>query len=662
MAAQTWRSDLENVKIQRKRLKVQRRAVYRLKEDLDDEDEPAKKEELQNRLVNTTTERDHLYRAYQDERVALWQKALHLPEIERKLGERLLGVSVPAEVGQLLEHRQIDDYEIETPPLSQNTSRGRKVSRATFRGQPAILKEFPLDHGSELRKLSRELRMYCELRHPCIAEVCAAFVGEAKGYIHFKPYKRNLAQWIQDPPHDLSCSSVLRLMRLMLDGLRYIHSKDKVHADISPSNICISFEGDPVFIDFELSRTDPSRSKGMTTTVTVVMGGTDSFTAPELKTAGHRDASKKPTHATDVFSMGTVLQHLLDAKGDAVKNALGFAHAKKISELVKRMVATKQSERPSASRGYEEIYEVEVQESARETFESRMRRVNEIVEKAHTDMERMRRELTGEGLLPPWRQQRGIIPAQNTLRLVLERLLRVCGAGDENVVQAWCLEDNRVWLRYAARRKDIMMQIGGRDVRPSRVAQKMQNMWDDCDLGGVHRKVNEVFLFHGSKLEAVSGILPHGFNEKHSRDRGLFGNGVYFAEDTEKALDYTEPISVSELPFDMTPPEGGWRVGEREIKKVVLIIVARVVMGSFLDVAGPDRALVDACFEWSGARREPIGLIEDRKLPVKGWDTQGKFHRHHCLLAAQGMTHHREIVVQDGAQGYPAYIVALECS
>ena len=49
---------------------------------------------------------------------------------------------------------------------------------------------------------------------------------------------------------------------------------------------------------------------------------------------------------------------------------------------------------------------------------------------------------------------------------------------------------------------------------------------------------NEVYLFHGTKLEHVTGIIEHGFDPKRAK-RKRFGTAIYMTESPEKADQYT---------------------------------------------------------------------------------------------------------------------------
>ena len=51
--------------------------------------------------------------------------------------------------------------------------------------------------------------------------------------------------------------------------------------------------------------------------------------------------------------------------------------------------------------------------------------------------------------------------------------------------------------------------------------------------------LNEKWLLHGTKPESVIPILESGLNERLSG--GIFGSGIYLAEDAEKIDQYTRP-------------------------------------------------------------------------------------------------------------------------
>jgi len=50
-----------------------------------------------------------------------------------------------------------------------------------------------------------------------------------------------------------------------------------------------------------------------------------------------------------------------------------------------------------------------------------------------------------------------------------------------------------------------------------------------------------VLLFHGTKANTISYITQQGFEERIANDAGMFGAGIYFAENSSKSDEYVTP-------------------------------------------------------------------------------------------------------------------------
>ena len=55
-----------------------------------------------------------------------------------------------------------------------------------------------------------------------------------------------------------------------------------------------------------------------------------------------------------------------------------------------------------------------------------------------------------------------------------------------------------------------------------------------------HNHANERMLFHGSPF--IHYIIHHGFDERHAYIGGMFGAGIYFAENSSKSNQYVYGI------------------------------------------------------------------------------------------------------------------------
>merc|ERR1712014_317330 len=73
-------------------------------------------------------------------------------------------------------------------------------------------------------------------------------------------------------------------------------------------------------------------------------------------------------------------------------------------------------------------------------------------------------------------------------------------------------------------------RIAPLDCTVSQISEQFPWIQLDCSI-------NECLLFHGTSKSNLDLILQNGFNERFG-ERGLYGDGVYFAEQSCKAAQY----------------------------------------------------------------------------------------------------------------------------
>merc|ERR1712071_286738 len=83
-----------------------------------------------------------------------------------------------------------------------------------------------------------------------------------------------------------------------------------------------------------------------------------------------------------------------------------------------------------------------------------------------------------------------------------------------NVIKIQKVRNRRLWERYGHRRREVADENGGQS--------------------------NERLLFHGSPF--VHAIVQKGFDERHAYIGGMFGAGIYFAENSSKSNQYVYGI------------------------------------------------------------------------------------------------------------------------
>lgn len=186
----------------------------------------------------------------------------------------------------------------------------------------------------------------------------------------------------------------------------------------------------------------------------------------------------------------------------------------------------------------------------------------------------------------------------------------------------------RIWKDYEFRKEQVRKEVDGRlnvpavtDGLPSRM----------CKWAHLDERINEVLLFHGTTVEKIDQIANFGSDERLARERGLYGQGVYFTDQSCKSLQHSGANRDNTGCF----------------------IIARVILGHPCDAQGPLKQL-------------KVEQLVDPNDSSKG--------RCHSVLAKPGTLIpnprslvggqrqlHREFVLFNGAQAYPEMIAHFIC-
>ncbi|KAL3880352.1 hypothetical protein ACJMK2_032596 [Sinanodonta woodiana] len=139
----------------------------------------------------------------------------------------------------------------------------------------------------------------------------------------------------------------------------------------------------------------------------------------------------------------------------------------------------------------------------------------------------------------------------------------------------------------------------------------------------LYPEINEFYLFHGTKQENVEAIIKQGLDSRMARETAMFGQGVYFAESSTKADQYTDPRQ------------------QRDTKEKQMFL-CRVSMGE-IGVYNKATKLIKApCME-SGCKSDKCGH-ENRYDSVVG----------------DGIWIFREFLIYERYQSYPEYVVTYQ--
>ena len=128
------------------------------------------------------------------------------------------------------------------------------------------------------------------------------------------------------------------------------------------------------------------------------------------------------------------------------------------------------------------------------------------------------------------------------------------------------VENRRLFARYTAQ-KNFMKKSSGQSAPLPHPLQSESN-WTAAQ--GLDITVNESYLFHGTNPNYLESIATHGFDERLS-GKGLYGYGIYFAENSSKSDQYCLPTTINSL----TSSFPFWKQENR-----FHMILARVCLGT----------------------------------------------------------------------------------
>ncbi|CAD7935038.1 unnamed protein product [Amoebophrya sp. A25] len=163
----------------------------------------------------------------------------------------------------------------------------------------------------------------------------------------------------------------------------------------------------------------------------------------------------------------------------------------------------------------------------------------------------------------------GQCPSKMTAIIDVTRKWRIYG------VENWPL-----WQKYERARRalrDENRQQGGQcctsiqcDGLLKRIHVGVRELFPTCQLH-LAADVNEVFLFHGTDAIGCEKILTSGFDFRIAKESCLYGQGLYFASNVCKSLQYTGSRHKNKK-YEKSKKH-------RKTEKTGSLIIARVLIG-----------------------------------------------------------------------------------
>ena len=117
------------------------------------------------------------------------------------------------------------------------------------------------------------------------------------------------------------------------------------------------------------------------------------------------------------------------------------------------------------------------------------------------------------------------------------------------------IENIHLFKKYVDHRNDHFKKAASAKSPLSRLEEKSQARKGPVFTSRIIRKdnvlsqeiyedINEHYLFHGTKADLVDSILHQGLDSRLAGDRAMFGAGVYCAESSTKADQYSGRLYV----------------------------------------------------------------------------------------------------------------------
>lgn len=161
--------------------------------------------------------------------------------------------------------------------------------------------------ASVVRHFVGEAHRLASLRHDNIVHVHQIFEENDTAYIAMDFIDGpDLLDIIEDGPKRFSPKEIVALTRKVLGAVKYLHDRGMLHRDISPDNILIGADGEPVLIDFGAAREHARASQRALSKLKFVKDG---YSPQEFYLAGSEQGTW-----SDLYSLAASLYHLISGE------------------------------------------------------------------------------------------------------------------------------------------------------------------------------------------------------------------------------------------------------------------------------------------------------------------------------------------------------------
>jgi serine/threonine protein kinase len=155
-----------------------------------------------------------------------------------------------------------------------------------------------------VRLFVQEARRLAKLDHPNIVGVHQVFEDNETAYMALDFVDgQDMHEVIENDPVRLTPEKIVTLLKKLLEAVTFVHELHILHRDISPDNILLDSQDNPVLIDFGAAREKATRASRTLSSLLVVKDG---YSPQEFYIEGSQQGP-----ASDLYALGATFYHVL---------------------------------------------------------------------------------------------------------------------------------------------------------------------------------------------------------------------------------------------------------------------------------------------------------------------------------------------------------------
>lgn len=172
------------------------------------------------------------------------------------------------------------------------------------------------------KRLRREVAVWIRLRHAHVLTLYGTVSGFGQLPALVSKWMHNGALEGYLERTNLTMEQKLKLLKQVVDGLRYLHEQKVIHGDLTSTNVVIDRDGNAFLADFGLS---VALAEGDRSYYNSYSSGAVRWSAPELIGSPEPESISdsdhdsdfnfpKPNSQSDVFSLGCIMLHVFSGR------------------------------------------------------------------------------------------------------------------------------------------------------------------------------------------------------------------------------------------------------------------------------------------------------------------------------------------------------------